>query len=523
MIGLDVAARGLAKSAFAHSLRQGTAPALHGARGDGLAPDDPAFAAVRALFAAASERTLRLESKTYAFTESGGLTWDQSDSAILGQGMSRSILRQTNHAISSGSARTLHSCENLLLQDLTLHGANGYGALYVPQGQTVENVVFNRVRFASDPQNGIDGAWFGSTNGIRWVCDTGSAREIWLIDCVFENCGRMGLEFQNHGTGSTVRIGNIHIVRPRFVHIGQANASAGHAQGMGISLSGYMDDILIDRPWFDHVDRLCVEMVGCSRTRIRDMMVRHDTLGSGLIAATNAKPMHGNAIDGLRWCGSTGSDILAEIPQVTANIRLDNWNDGVVRNVQLRTTGVKALELGVNYPSSRNLVEANSLHSDQPNVIANIQSGANIFRGNRIESSYSGAVSHIAIQGNDSVECLVDGNRFIAPAASSWNPIALTGAVSARFTRSNRLNGKKTEASGTLTISSGTQYADVLHGLAGVPAFHLVTPRSRVHNGTTDLSWFSDFDGNTINVQTSANVGANVTFHWYAELVFGNL
>jgi hypothetical protein len=117
----------------------------------------------------------------------------------------------------------------------------------------------------------------------------------------------------------------------------------------------------------------------------------------------------------------------------------------------------------------------------------------------------------------------VDGNSFAANAASSWNPIALTGAATARFTRSNHLRGKKMEASGAFTIAAGAKYVGMPHGLGGVPAFHVVTPRGRVHNGTADLSWFSDFDGNTINVQTSANLGAGVTFHWHAALAFGNL
>lgn len=520
MSGVDTAARGLAKRALDNSAQQGLSPSAYGAVGDGVTPDDAAFIALKAALTTAPERTVLLDSKTYALSNSGGLNWSLSNASLVGRGIDRSIIRHINHDIVGGEAIRMGSCENVLFQDLTLHGADGYGTFYAPNGSVTKNIVFNRVKFTSDLQSLIDGHWFGSTNGVRWVCDAGSAQNIWLIDCVFENCGRMGFEFNNHGAGSTVRISNVNIIRPRFINCGQANANGGWSAGMGISLSGYMENILIDRPYFDNIAQTCVELIGASRTKIRDMVVRHDTMGAGLITASNNRPMYGNEIDGLRWVGPHGDDQLAVIPPVATTIRLDNFHQGVLRNCHLNVAGDQALEVGVNYQSDDNLIADNRLISDTGNVVDCSKGSRNTYRGNVFEITAAGGGSHLKFNSVNSVNNLVDGNNFVADSAApaDWSPIQFNDGT-AQFTMANRLRGKKLRATGSFVMNSGSAYVSANHELGAAPTRWGVQPTGN----TGGKPIHSGVNATIINAAANTGISNDTTIRWWAEVDYGNL
>ena len=490
-----------------------------GASGDGVTSDSTALAAALDYCVAIGASGLRLGAGTYAVDTAYGLTWIASNTALVGEGAGKTILRQIDHLRNDGSALRIGDCENIRVADLTIHGANGFGSLY-SNGSIVRNATFERVTFTSDPQSTIDGSWFASTNGVRWVAEgSASVSGLRFIDCTFLECGRMGIEFQNH-TGDTVpRFRDIQIIRPKFIDIGGANQSAGYSAGMGISLSGYGEDITIFNPSFDNVREICLELVGASRVKVTDIRVRSDTLGNGLVQATNFRPMYGNVIDGLRWIGADGGVIETTAPAVATEIRLDNWHDGVLSDVYLSVQGGVAIRLGVNHASNGNLIENCILSSDQATVVSNFQCERNAFRGNRITSTSGGVGQLLALYGNNSIECLVDGNIFAAPNASSWSPTILTGTATARYTASNM--GKPVQASGTMVMSAGTKYVGVDHGLGVTPQAYSVVPRGNV--GVGQAPPWSAVASNVINAQTSSNVASDVTFAWWAKAEFGNL
>jgi hypothetical protein len=234
--------------------------------------------------------------------------------------------------------------------------------------------------------------------------------------------------------------------------------------------------------------------------------------------------MYGNLIDGLRFTGPEGQDILAAPPAIAAGLRLDNWHDGTVRNCQVNSNGIRALRLGTNYASTKNLVEANLLICDGAKVIDNLQCEGNRFVGNRIVSSYAGATSGlVGVYGNFSTDLYFDANVFEADSSPSWQPLNFTGTATARFSNGNLLKGKAMAASGTFLLASGTSYVGVDHGLGVTPARYGVVPKSRVYDGGGDRTHWSGVGSNIINVQTANNVSADVTFHWWAEAEFGNI
>lgn len=510
-------------------MREALSPEDFGAVGDGATSDDAAFVALLAAIGDHPNGQIRLGGKTYALTEDGGIGWNQSNVSMIGQGIDRTVIRQINHVSTQGAAVTMFSCENVLFQDLTFHGANDYGTFHLPQGQTTKNIVFNRVKFTNDAQSIIDESWFIEANGVKWICDTGSSQNVWFIDCIFEHVGRMGVELQNHGTGPDVRISDFYFIRPRFIDVGGASEE-GPKVGYGISISGYNDNILIDRPYFDNVRQYCIEMVGASRVKIRDAVVRYDTIGNGLIAATNDRPMYGNEIDGLRWCGGNSDAILDEIPAVDVPIRLDNWNDGVVRNVHLKTTGdVRPLVLGLNYPSHRNLIENNVLECDSPYGPIDNGGGSagNIYRGNKLTTNASSAGAQlIRVSGSGAEDIYVDGNAFFAPYVADptdWRPVVYLTGTTVKFTKSNFMAGKSFEKSGTLTIAAGTKKIQIEHEFGQIPDKMFITPRGHPSDGTYDLAWWAWWDATHFNINTNVNVVGDVSFDWWGEVNFGNL
>ncbi|MHA6316797.1 pectate lyase family protein [Altererythrobacter sp. CAU 1778] len=491
-----------------------------GAVGDGATPCDNALFAALQYCEAIGASGVRLGKGTYVIDNAGGLAIAQDGLTLRGEGMERTVLRQVNHATTNGCAVKLGSCERLVVADITLHGTDAYGTLH-SSNAVVRHARFERVRFTSDAREAGDGRWFSSTNGIRWVVE-GSARaqDVAFVDCEFRGCGRMGVEFQNHTADDVARYSDIAFVRPRFIDIGGANASAGYSAGMGISLSGYGEQIRIDQPYFDNVRQVCIELVGPSRVEVRGVRVRYDTLGAALIQATNGRAMSGHVIDGLRWVGPDGASVLQTPPSVPVSIRLDNWRDGVLRDIHLTTAGDKAVRLGVNYPSPDNLVENCVLQSNANVVIENFKSPRNRYRGNRITATGSGGVSPVGVFGAESANVLVDGNALAAPnAPASWAPVMLTGGASVRYTDTN--TGKRIFASGVLTMASGSKYVGVDHGLGVAPASYGIAPLGNV--GNTNSPPWCGAAANVINAQTSQNVSANVNFAWWARAEFGNL
>ena len=122
---------------------------------------------------------------------------------------------------------------------------------------TVSNVIFNRCFFSSPNSN---------SNGFTGWALSNSARvtNIHFIQCIFKDCGRMGIEFVNHQDPpleSVYRFRGIVVDRCVFTNIGSK------IYGMGVSLSGYGSNCAITNNIFDNV-QLCIEVIGFSNTTI---------------------------------------------------------------------------------------------------------------------------------------------------------------------------------------------------------------------------------------------------------------
>lgn len=513
---------GLTESAGELLDRLGMSPASFGAAGDGAADDSTELSGLASAIAASAwHREIQLDAKSYAVGDEGGWVWSEPNGAFIrGRGMSRTTIAHLG-GVADGSAFTLGSTQNLFLGDLTLAGSGGYAALYAPNGGSWENIVFHRVRFtAQDGGNGSYG------NGLQWVIGTAgqTAKNIWLIDCEWADCDRMGAEFQNQIADTTHRFGNLYIVRPRISRVGAAGAN-----GMGISLTGYHDGVLIDRPFFDDCPYACVELVGASRTVIRDMLYVPDDVGTYLLAASNTRPMYGNKIDGVKPVTRFGQ-AMATLPQVGAKIGLDNFHDGEIRGVKLNSTAV-ALDIGANHACDGLLVTDNVLQTSAATLISHLYSKNAVYRGNKLTSTYGNNAVGIAFSDNNgaggsplATNNLVDGNVFDFGAASPFNPLYIQNSATARFTDANHLVGHKVRERGQMTITAGTAIVVGTHSLGAIPDYLAVAPNNNsVLAGGVDTVPYIGADAVNIAIKTHLNLDANAAFFWEARKEWGNL
>lgn len=496
--------------------RIGFSPASYGALGNGATDDHAALANLAtAVAASAWHREIQLDAKSYAVGDEGGWNWTEANGAFIrGRGKSRTVIEHSG-GVADGSALTLGSTQNLYMSDLTLVGKGGWAALSAPSGNSWENIVFHRVKFTATDE-GLGGGNYG--NGIQWVIGSAghTAKSIWFIDCEWSDCDRMGAEFQNQPADAVHRFGNIHIIRPQVSRMGRVSAG----QGMGFSLTGYHDGVLIDRPFFDDCPYACIEMIGANRTVIRDALYVPDDAGSYLVAATNDRPMYGNKIDGFKPATRFGQT-MATLPTVGSQVRLDNFHDGEVRGVALKRSDVNALSMGENYPSNGNLIEDNQFASTTGTPVNCIYSDRNRFLGNAITSAGVTGISFGEADYN-----LVDGNHFtLVGTATALTPVAIGSNTTVKFGRNNTLDGQKLYASGSTSITTGnTQSPAVTHNIQVGATAVIFSPRNRPYGASGDLVPFLSYlDATLLQFSVNAAVSADVTLYWEAFRDYGNL
>lgn len=524
MSALDIAARGLARKALdstealqgpdgstllAHKRSEASAllepvsdvlkrldmsPAGFGALYNPAISDHGALTAFTNALKASSDGIRRLDPKVHSIGQGSAsemLLWDFNNSGLIGAGMDRTIIRNV-HA--SGSyAMGMGNCDNAFFSDITFDGRvgkfNATGA--------IRNVIFNRCKFTTSPTQVM--------NAVHFVCDTMTegVQFIFFIDCVFHNAGRMGCEIQNNGAGTTVRYANVYFIRPRFIGSGMANPSV----GQGLSLSGYGDNVILDTPWFDGNKLVHLENVGCSRLRVRNMMVRQAThpTGKSCVSFSNTRPMYDCEIDGFSIVGEAGANV-AERPAL----------DTVVFNFQANTKRMKLsrIRAGIdNAATATGVIEASAAtnedftidHCDlwsnsNKNLIGLTNTtGSHIVRNCQLTSTHTARTAPlVAAWGSGTIHASQNRMSYASGTAASVFSKSGTGALN--VTHDNI--GITTRYRAVHTIAAGqTSSTLAAHGLPGLPARFRCWPRGNAGGAV----WASN---HTSNTQIRANIPA---------------
>lgn len=468
-------------------------PAGFGALYNAGTSDYSALSAFTAAIASAAEGLVKLQPRTHYLGQVNAterLEWTQSNAGLVGAGIDKTIIRNMTTTADTWSLYFGAACENVLFSDMTFHGRVGcYSGT-----NSVKSVIFNRCKFTTDPTV--------LHHAVQFVADTMTTgvQYIYFIDCIFYNSGAMGCEMANHGAGSTVRIGNLYFIRPRFIGAGQASA----AFGMGLSLTGYGDQVILDRPWFDGNKQYHLENAGYSRLRVRDMMVRQSThpTGKNCISMSTNRQMYDNEIDGFELVGDLGSN-LADRPAVDAPVM------DIRSNTRLRLNRIKA---AVNNPTGGQkvillqnnvgdvvdaTVENCDLWSNSNGTVLEFlsTSGNHIVQNNILtNTSASRTTALVAAYGSGNVKISQNRISYASGTAASVFLKSGTGSLDVRHDNI----GITTRYRGTHTIAAGAvSSASVAHGLPGMPSFVRAYAQA-------------DCGGTTWPVATSTNIQANI-------------
>ena len=401
----------------------------------------------------------------------------------------------------------LGDCQNAVFSDITFHGRMGKFT-----AQSLRGIIFNRCKFTTHPAQVI--------NAVQITTDTmtDGAEYIYFIDCIFENAGRMNCEITNHGAGTTVRYANIFFIRPRFIGAGQANPNI----GMGLSLSGYGDQVLIDRPVFDGNQHIQLENAGCSRLVVKDAVIRAATLPTGKppLAYTNTRPMHDCEIDGLRLAGERMADINGR-PTMDKAFYFENCKrlklQRISGAVDKTDTVEHVLDMGNSGKTCTDVTISDCdlwSNSNKPLISFLNCEGQMLVSQNTLISEAPARTAGL-------VACYGTGTAHIARNRLSWvsgtaaNALMKTGTASLSVAPDNP--GLVTRYRGTVTVAAGgTASPLVIHGLPGAPSFIRAYPL-----GNSGAAWpTTHTSGAQIRANIPATLGANVSIALEAEYTF---
>jgi hypothetical protein len=175
---------------------------------------------------------------------------------------------------------------------------------------TITDVTFKRCFFSApnSPANGFAGNNTNLTN---------ITNNIRFLECRFENCGRMGIEFVNHREPPHLivyRCRGIVVDKCTFKNIGS------FVNGMGVSLSGYGMNCIITNNTFDNV-QLCIEIIGFSNTTIAYNKFRNFPIPNGGSIQTSA-PLRMTGVEGRLMYNNV---IIGNICEDAANTSTMIW------------------------------------------------------------------------------------------------------------------------------------------------------------------------------------------------------
>lgn len=448
----------------------------------------------------ASNTQLKLGSGTLETSAVGGVAFASSNVSLIGDGIDKTIIR--NISTDSGTpAMSLGACENVVFYGITFHGANAAGAVTCSNDGVMRNIFFIQCKFTSEA--------FESTNGVRWVSDIGLTDGLYFIDCVFQDCGRMGLEIQNHGAGDVVRIKNVYLIRPRIINCGEANATGGYNAAMGISLTGYGDNVLIESPYFDGNKEIQLENVGFSRVTVNNAVVNADTLPDGkvIFSFSNSRPMYDCQVNGVRFVADNLGENVVDFPIVSSGFYFDNCKRLTVKNITGSFTSQDGSLKVVLFDNDCVEVDVSDCHLVSDNDTSIIEflnvDSANTISHSRIKNTSATQQHAIANFGKGSVnvsDCIID------MASGDNYPFSTSGDGEIKVVN---CDGVLTESFVDVTVPSGANFGSVAHDFGVSPriasAFKILA-----HGGL--FSFIPAANNSIVSISTSSNMTADVTF-----------
>lgn len=436
-----------------------------------------------------------LDAKRYTMGNGGvqdALYWDQSNSGLIGRGMGRTILDNTN-ANANFAMVFSGSSENTYFSDMTFNGrvlVGGFGA------NTIKNVIFNRCLFRSNLAQ--------SMNGIQFNCGgmTDGLYRVWFIDCVFGPNARMGCEITAQANDGTTRAADIHFIRPRFFD----NAL------FALSLAGRLTTVTVDQPYFDGNAGTCIENAGCDDLIVRDALARASNFsatGAAYVASAVNATYNSNArslIDGWKFLPERSSTGRPAVPgrankglfQIEAgedttlrriDARLDcSINQGSI--IQVQDGGLDGQ--GVRRTARRVIVENCDLESNAANYgIVNLTNvgGQSVVRNSRIINTngarLGGLISAFDNNSGLSGELAVRQNDFDGNAVTSAQRAFLVKTGAGKLAADEQNNGLPTRFRQVVTIpASATSSALVSHGLPNVTSRMSAKPLGNLNGAT---------------------------------------
>jgi hypothetical protein len=212
-----------------------------GATGDGTTDDTTAINAARAagvplLWPRGNYRI------TTTLTGMTGQTW-------IGEPGARLFSATLTNLISLGNASDVR-IEGMTFETTLSNATNDiYGLLYSASTTTLKRVIIRNCTFTCAARN---------TNGIKIVTDSSAAAaadDILVDSCVFDTCGRMGFEIQDHTSpNDTVnRFRNVRVVNSKFLSCAKLGT------GIALSYSGCGLNCRAIGNYFYDIDTIAIE------------------------------------------------------------------------------------------------------------------------------------------------------------------------------------------------------------------------------------------------------------------------
>lgn len=268
------------------------------------------------------------------------------DLEIVGLGNNSKFITNTNVEVIF-----LKNCENIIFDNIHListlddGGENRRGCIYTEEN--LYNVYIKNCYFSNK-----------RGNGIKIDINKGFCSNIIIENCVFKDLGRMGVEFENHTDPiyTNYRYTNVKINNNTFDNLGLKK------YGMGVSLSGYGNNVDITNNTFNNCRFCAIENVGCSDSSfINNKIMLDDGIAGTIFSISGLRPMKNLIIEGNKFCKIGNEKIPKSLFQNLHHSKLINnilgscefressYNEILNNTFKTKEPYILHLELNVNY------------------------------------------------------------------------------------------------------------------------------------------------------------------------------
>lgn len=292
------------------------------------------------------------------------LSGDGFSTKIVGGGL-YGVLRLFNH-------------NGVTISDMWLESSiEAFGCL-TSFHQESSNIIVERCKFTT---NGPI-----LTNGIKMVMDdsTVGLDGMTIRDCVFDAPGRMAIEVQNHGPGSTVRYRDVSIENCKILRTGEA-VGGGTSAGMGISFTGIGENCSVINNYFDQCTGPSIENIGASNSVISGNFIRRAKARP--IQTANIYLMTENVI---------ADNIITELDATLGDsVYLGSMANCIISNNSIDLTGksnafVEITSAGI-AGTGKNLFTGNTVRTNASYAVIVDSCPDNTITGNVLDNSANGS------------------------------------------------------------------------------------------------------------------------------------